>query len=322
MNFIKRNIKLFVGILIGMLISGGVVFAAALIDSSNVTYSPSDDNWNVSDVKSALDDIYSTLFPECTYNPGEVWTFEYTGEVRTWEVPCNGVYRLEVWGGEGGKITAAGGKGGYASGTVKLSNSNVLNVVVAGGPTSGFNGGGVSTAGGTRYGGGATHIALRNIEHSYTTLPTYVNAETAINYVYIVAGGGGVGGSGSSGLVGGSGGGTTGGNGTRISDSGSQSAGSGATQTTGAVFGEGCSSSSYTAPGGGGWYGGYCNTGYNGYAYQPSSGGGSAYLNETLGLANGQTIAGNASMPTHDGTSTMTGNSGNGYAKITLVSIN
>src|SRR5574344_1673527 len=31
--------------------------------------------------------------------------------------------------------------------------------------------------------------------------------------------------------------------------------------------------------------------------------------------------AGNASMPTHDGTSTMTGNAGNGYAKITLVTI-
>jgi hypothetical protein len=30
-------------------------------------------------------------------------------------------------------------------------------------------------------------------------------------------------------------------------------------------------------------------------------------------------IAGNASMPTHDGTSTMTGNDGNGYAKITYL---
>ena len=32
-------------------------------------------------------------------------------------------------------------------------------------------------------------------------------------------------------------------------------------------------------------------------------------------------ISGNESMPSHDGTSTMTGNSGNGYAKITLVSL-
>ncbi|MDR0369103.1 MAG: hypothetical protein LBH96_00785 [Candidatus Peribacteria bacterium] len=31
------------------------------------------------------------------------------------------------------------------------------------------------------------------------------------------------------------------------------------------------------------------------------------------------TIAGNASMPTYDGLSTMVGNAGNGYAKITLV---
>jgi len=32
-----------------------------------------------------------------------------------------------------------------------------------------------------------------------------------------------------------------------------------------------------------------------------------------------KTIAGNMDMPTHDGLSTMKGNTGNGYAKITLV---
>ena len=31
--------------------------------------------------------------------------------------------------------------------------------------------------------------------------------------------------------------------------------------------------------------------------------------------------AGNEVMPTHDGTSTMTGNAGNGFAKITLISV-
>lgn len=36
-------------------------------------------------------------------------------------------------------------------------------------------------------------------------------------------------------------------------------------------------------------------------------------------FTNSQMIAGNSEMPTHDGTSTMTGNSGNGYAKITFV---
>jgi hypothetical protein len=36
-------------------------------------------------------------------------------------------------------------------------------------------------------------------------------------------------------------------------------------------------------------------------------------------FTNAEMIAGNASMPTHDGTSTMTGNSGNGYAKITYL---
>ncbi|HPZ23740.1 MAG TPA: glycine rich domain-containing protein [Bacilli bacterium] len=36
-------------------------------------------------------------------------------------------------------------------------------------------------------------------------------------------------------------------------------------------------------------------------------------------FTNANMIAGNASMPTHDGTSTMTGNSGNGYARITYL---
>ena len=39
-------------------------------------------------------------------------------------------------------------------------------------------------------------------------------------------------------------------------------------------------------------------------------------------FTNTKMIAGNATMPTHDGTGTMTGNSGNGYAKLTLISIN
>lgn len=42
--------------------------------------------------------------------------------------------------------------------------------------------------------------------------------------------------------------------------------------------------------------------------------GGSYFVGE-----NSKAIAGNQNMPTHDGTSTMIGNSGNGYAKITLV---
>ena len=87
--------------------------------------------------------------------------------------------------------------------------------------------------------------------------------------------------------------------------------GTGATQTSGAAFGVGGNGA---AGGGGGWYGGTGSSGYNG---TPGGGGGSGWIG---GVTNGTTIAGNAAMPTHDGTSTMTGNSGNGYAKITLIS--
>ncbi len=37
-------------------------------------------------------------------------------------------------------------------------------------------------------------------------------------------------------------------------------------------------------------------------------------------LKNAETVSGNASMPTQDNSSTMTGNTGNGYARITWLS--
>ena len=46
-------------------------------------------------------------------------------------------------------------------------------------------------------------------------------------------------------------------------------------------------------------------------------GGGSGYISSIL--TDAETIAGNVAMPTHDGTPTMTGNTGNGCARITLL---
>ena len=111
----------------------------------------------------------------------------------------------------------------------------------------------------------------------------------------------------------------------------------------------------YRSGGGGGYYGG--GAGGNGSSVVGSAAGGSSYISGYKGsvaitsaddltprnnsngaiCADGTTditcsyhysgkifeeptmIAGNASMPTHDGTSTMTGNAGNGYAKITYL---
>ena len=71
-NFLKSNIKLFVGIFIGLFISCGIVYAANIGSASEVLYTPTDTTWNVSDVKSALDSLLSQLSTKLTerYNAG------------------------------------------------------------------------------------------------------------------------------------------------------------------------------------------------------------------------------------------------------------
>lgn len=135
--------------------------------------------------------------------------YDYTGSTETFLVPHDGVYKLEVWGAQGGstggKDTAGvyhdyiGGKGGYSSGLITLNSNQNLFVVVGGAGTGscveeycigGYNGGGnsgVSTEDTKNYtcsGGGATHIALsdRGILSNYSSYQSEV---------LIVAGGGG-----------------------------------------------------------------------------------------------------------------------------------
>ena len=75
--------------------------------------------------------------------------FEYTGEVQEWEVPITGIYKLEVYGAQGGSYTygGIGGKGGYCAGNYLLNAGQKIYVVVGGMPGSssqagGYNGGG------------------------------------------------------------------------------------------------------------------------------------------------------------------------------------
>ncbi len=238
----------------------------------------------------------------------EIMTFSYTGNIQTFTAPCSGTYKLEVWGARGSDerydLHGYGGKGGYSSGNVVLEKNQIIYVVVggySGGSSGGYNGGGRSShasyvnGGG---GGGATHIAKVTGTLSSIGYDEFVTN----NKGYIVAGGAGGGSEyGSSANNGGYGGGTTGGAGGGSGSCGG--GGTGGTQTSGYAFGQGGRSS------GGGLYGGN-NTKDGG------GGGGSGYIG---GVTDGQTIAGNASMPNHEGTGTMTGNSGNGYAKITYL---
>ena len=268
----------------------------------------------------------------CTYQNGYTWDFEYTGIGQEFIVPCDGTYKLEVWGASGGDAdtTYVGGKGGYSIGNKSLTANDkiYINVGGVGGVCSGadatcnggYNGGGSgksyrevqSNAAG---GGGATHIGTFNdllANHGST------------DGLFIVAAGGG-GGHYTNSVncgKGGAGGGTTGADPTglcrdnlandpRTAQGGTENA-AGCAKDGGycGAFGSGANLTVGGSGGGGGLYGG------SGASIGPG-GGGSSYIG---GVSNGSTIAGNASMPTHDGASTMTGNTGNGYAKITLIS--
>ena len=150
----------------------------------------------------------------CAYTPGAIWEYNYTGGVQTFTVPCNGTYKLEVYGAQGGNNVGIGGKGGYAYGNVSLNKPNSLYIYVGGqgvsasitgsydstifsGGTGGYNGGGNGKSfwhkDGVSYefhynldagGGGATHIATTN----RGILANYKSYQTE---VLLVAGGGG-----------------------------------------------------------------------------------------------------------------------------------
>jgi len=277
--------------------------------------------------------------------------FPYTGDYQTFVAPAYGRYKLEVWGAEGGSYnsTYTGGKGGYSKGTVLLNQGQVLYVYVGGkGKTAkgvtlgGYNGGAISSHRSdyaTASAGGATDIRTFISENGEW------NDANSLLSRFIVAGGGGSGAwNGSTGGKGGAGGGLTGISGTSAT---SDKAGTGGTQTNGGTkqtcgnnqigsFGSGGASDQNTnycmsGSGGGGWYGGAAGS-TNG----TGSGGGSGFvLNKTTAsntptgylvdfkfyLEDSETIAGNQTIPNHSGNSYMVGNSGDGYAKITLLSL-
>ncbi len=260
--------------------------------------------------------------------------YSYTGAVQTATLKA-GTHKLEVWGAQGGGKqndssldTANGGMGGYSYGTLTLtSNTNVFIYVGGMGKSigsglaeGGFNGGGAaygsSTGEPANGGGGASDIRI-NEDSLYSRV--------------IVAGGGGGGGE-DSGDNPGYGGGTSGGASSGMSTL--------ATQTstgTGGVFGFGANTPNDGGGGGGGWYGGGTTNGSqniptsnsgsdtsggaggSGYVYTSSTA--SSYpsgvkLTSAYYLTNASTIAGNTSFTDNSG-STVTGHSGNGYARIT-----
>ena len=238
----------------------------------------------------------------CAFEIGQKWDNFTAGQINSWQVPCNGTYKLEVWGAQGG---GAGGKGGYAVGE-KTGIIDEYWYIAVGAQGNTFNGGGPSAAkwsGSGANGGGATHICSTET----------ILSGTSIDDLFIVAGGGGGQGYYSGTYAGGYGGGLSGGTGAPGT---SGSSGYGATQTTGYAYGQGGGPRESGAGGGGGYYGGYGAENHSGLS-TGGGGGGSAYIG---GVTNGNTIAGNTTMPVFEGTGTMVGNAGNGHARITLMS--
>lgn len=277
----------------------------------------------------------------------QVLKYEYTGAAQSVTLPA-GTYKLEVWGAQGGDYeTNYGGAGGYSVGTLTITENTDFYIYVGGQPTTvsttrtttpgGYNGGGAgcnrdynNTYTYGQGGGGGTDIRI---------------GQDSLYARVIVAGGGG--GSASNGNEASTkyGGGLTGGC-ASANFAGSQS--SGGVGNAGS-FGKGGSVSSDNSTGafnykygpgggGGGWYGGGVSTSYSdtesdirGY-----NGGGSGYvytadtatsypsgclLNPTYYLANAKTIDGNTVSPAVSIGGTETGHEGNGYARITVLSI-
>ncbi|HPF83198.1 MAG TPA: glycine rich domain-containing protein [Bacilli bacterium] len=282
----------------------------------------------------------------CNLEIGRTWTYDYEGIENSFEVPCYGTYKLETWGAQGGQAdeTHIGGYGAYAKGEIFLEKNDTLFVNVGGtGVTTttsgegvgGYNGGGNSlptgVSGGRGSGGGATSITL-----SEGLLSKFENDKDS---VIIVAAGGGGGGSYSASYYGfgGAGGGITGVDGSAPDAS---TIGHGATQTTGGLgatmnqvngsFGQGAKGGNPNgwggAGGGGGFYGG------GSAANNGAGGGGSSYIGNTK-LSTKSMYCYNCTESNVESTKTVSTTNvsdtptsnyakmGNGYVKITLISL-
>ncbi len=264
-----------------------------------------------------------------------IFNFNYTGAEQIFTVPVSGTYKLETWGASG-VISHWGGQsgyGGYSTGLIHLNKSDLVFLNIGGsGSNRGYNGGDSSECDNLSSGGGATHIATKSGLLS--------SLENYISDILIVSGGGG----GAERQAAGSGGGITGNNGFSITNDGNLF-GTGGSQIAGGTgsihadnpakfdvkgsFGQGgCGRSTLDSGpnGGGGFYGGGATTLLGG------AGGGSGYIGNSL-LTDKTMYCYNCQESSEESTKTISttcneetptencAKKGNGYARITLISI-
>lgn len=336
-KFIKNNLKICLTIIITSIVCiGGTVYASVKYFANDISFTPKNSNWNVKNVGEALDALYNLALNNevCDETPGKTWEYDYINSFDFFIVPCDGKYKVELWGAQGGYNN---GYGGYATGVINLKYDDLIYLYVGGKgakATGGYNGGG-SGGGNTGYGGGgATHLSFkRGILSSLSS---------NIDQIIAVAGGGSGGDSWSSGAPGASAGGYIGVAGTITTDNrniyskgGSQTAGgthysSGYTSQNGSFGQGGNSASKYGGGGGGGFYGG--GGGGASDSWCGSGGGGSSYIGNPL-LTEKSMYCYNCSESNDELTKTVSttctsstptekcSKQGNGYIKITLLSI-
>jgi len=285
---------------------------------------------------------------------GEVQTFTATkaGKYRFEAWGAQGGMSI---GGSNPQNLNNSGKGAYTSGNIHLIENQTIYVYVGGkgedavlsgnNTNGGWNGGGL----GTKYtsdrissaGGGATDFRLVRS----TASNDWSGFDSLKSRIMVAGAGGGCAWNSAwnydsyeSHDYGGSGG-------TLIGLNGMLGKG-GSKDNTGGIFGKGedgkgDGASQGVAGGGGGYYGGQIVTGY----HHNGAGGGSSFISGHAGcnaiaadstegtiihtnlpnhysgmiFTNTQMIDGDSEMPTHDGSGTMTGNTGNGYARITFL---
>lgn len=288
----------------------------------------------------------------------DVYNYEYTGDVQEFVVPVNGYYQIELWGAQGGSYSdeIQGGKGAYTKGTIYLEKDTILYIYVGGQGGSdislkqndgGYNGGGLSGYHSSESsksfgGGGATDIRLVKSEVTeFSSLKSRIMVASGGGGIAYVPGYTNIAGYGGT-LIGGTG---SGSHNTQTSNGGTQTAGGEGydqEEVRKGNFGFAAlgtlNSGGWGGGGGSGYYGGALGFGHGG-------GGGSSFISGYDGcdaiaetstedniVHTGQSIhysgykfeysemiAGNEEMPNYSG-GTMIGNSGNGYARITVIS--
>ncbi len=327
-------------------------FYKAICDDENVSVSWDNDSWGLL-LKNLTKKAKCNLY---FYQGDTVFNFDYTGSEQTFTAPVSGTYKLETWGAQGGDYyNAFSGLGGYSVGNIELNKSDILYIAVGGKGKDGFksaNGSNISAggyngggSGGRGYnfeyntgsgGGGAT-----SIQNMYLNDGQLRNYAKNVSNVLIVSGGGG-GGGGYAGYAGSAGGYKGSPSFSRTTNSITWGGNSiGATQESGYAFGQGQNANDKSSGGaygcegngggGGGYYGGFSNLSINTYSDDAGAGGSSyignpilkdkimyCYNCEESNEESAKTISTTCSeeTPTEN-----CAKKGNGYARITLVSI-